>query len=81
MLRRADEQVLEIAESVLAKHIAFITRDIPADGRLAGKYVEMILPEIDHHFLQLPFGINGAQNSISRDLRQQLVRRPKIVFL
>src|SRR5690606_12657532 len=35
MLCRADNEVAEIAESMLSKHVAFIARNVPADGGLA----------------------------------------------
>ena len=69
MLRRADDQIFEISERVFANHVAFVGRDIPAHGGFSGVNVKMILPEIDHHFLQLVFGINGAQHAVRGDLR------------
>ena len=60
MFCRADEKVFEIAQSVRTQHIAFVARDKPANGRFSGEYVKVILPKIDHYFLQLTFGVNRS---------------------
>ena len=81
MLGRADDQVFKISEGVFTKHIAFIARDIPANGGLSRKDIEMVLPKIHHHFLQLPFGIHRPKDAIRDNLRDDLSGRLKVVFL
>ena len=74
------QQIFEIAKSVRSQHITLIARYVPADRRLAGEDVEMVLPKVDHHFLQLPFRINVAKNAVSDDRRQDLSRGLEVVF-
>src|SRR5262249_3525781 len=52
-LRGADKQVLEIAQRIGPDHVALVARNIPTHRVLTRENVEMVLPEIDHHFLQL----------------------------
>src|SRR6185369_3334396 len=81
MFCRADKQVLKIAEGIWAKHITLIARYIPANRCFPRKNIEVILPKIDHHFLQLPFGVDRTQNPVRRDLWNDLPRGPQVIFL
>jgi hypothetical protein len=80
MLSGSDEKILEIPERVLPEDVSLIARDIPTNRGLAGEYVEVILPEIDHHFLKLTFGIHRTKNAIRSYLREDLIGGPEIVF-
>ena len=57
------EEVAEVAERVGADHVAVVGGQEPAVGALAGEDVEVVRPEIDHHLLQLPLAVGGAQDS------------------
>src|SRR6185503_7449328 len=54
--------------------------NIPTYGSLAGKYIEVVLPKVDHYFLKLSFGIRRSQDSICSDLGHQLSSRLKVIF-
>ena len=75
MLSRPDQQILEITQGVLSQDVPLIARDVPANRRLSGKNVKVILPKIDHHLLQLFFRINGTQYAVSGNLRHDLIGR------
>ena len=40
----------------------------------------MIGPEINHHFLQLPLAVNGAQDARHLQFARQELRRTEIIF-
>ena len=61
----ADNEVFEITQSILSQHIAFVARDQPPNGTFTRINIKVILPKIDHHFLELFFRINGTQNAIA----------------
>ena len=80
MLCRSDQQILEIAQSVLSQDVPLIARYVPADRRLSGEDVKVILPKIDHYLLQLFFRIHGTQHAVCGDLRHDLIGRLEVVF-
>src|SRR5690606_33630941 len=71
----SDEQILEIAESILSQDVAFVARDKPSNSRLSRKNIEVVLPKIDHHFLQLTLGIDSPHHAVRNDLGHYLARR------
>ena len=53
-LRRRAEQVAELAEHVRSDDVALVLGQHEAVGALARVDVEVVEPEVDEHFLQLP---------------------------
>jgi len=66
----ANQQVLEFAQSVSAYHIALISGDHVTIGPFADKDVEVVVPEVGHHFIQLAFTVDVAQQLDSASSRQ-----------
>src|SRR5580692_12178785 len=56
-----DQQVFKLAESMRANDIAFVACKQVVLGALADEYVEVVEPEIGHHFLQLAIAVYGTQ--------------------
>ncbi len=48
--------------------VALVLGDVDGGASLAGEDVEVVEPEVDHHFLQLSLAVNRAQNSGSLQL-------------
>ena len=80
MLCRADDEILKITKRIFTQHVTLVAWDVPSYRGLARKDVKMILPKINHHFLQLTLGINGTQHTVCDDRRQDLICRFEIVF-
>ena len=59
------QQIREFAHRVWANRVAIVRSQQPAIRAFAGEHIEVVGPEIDHHFLQLPLAINSSQNSRS----------------
>ena len=81
MLCGADDEIFEITKRILTQNIAFVARDVPANRSFSGEHIKVILPKIDHRFLQLLFRINCSQDTIRRDLRQYLLGRTQVILL
>src|SRR5580693_1965836 len=56
-----DQQVLKLAEGMRANDVAFVAGEQVVLRALANEYVEVIKPEVGHHFLQLAIAVDGAQ--------------------
>ena len=50
----------EIAQRIRADHVAVVVHEHRAGIEIGGHHVEMVVPETDHHFLQLPLGVHGT---------------------
>ena len=61
-LRRREQQTGEVVERECANHVAIIDRLEDADRILLMIDVEMIRPESDHAFEELPFRMHGAND-------------------
>src|SRR5215207_7829439 len=68
VLCRRAQQVAKFSERERADHIAFIAGDHKLNSILAGINIEMIEPEIRHHFLQLTFAVNGSNHFLAQQL-------------
>jgi hypothetical protein len=68
------EQFAERAHGVRTDRLRVVLRDEIARAILAREDVEVILPEVDHHFVQLTFGDDGARHAAARDLTEKRVR-------
>ena len=63
MLSRGEQQVFELSQSMRANNIALVVGEIVSlDRVLVKKYVEVIEPEVCHHFLKLALAEYAAQN-------------------
>ena len=72
-VRHGAEQVAEGAEDAWADDVALVLRQVVPHGRpLLDEHVEVIEPELGHHFLQLPFGLHGAGHARGLQLRDHL---------
>ncbi len=65
---------------VRTNRVAIVGNQQPAIGALAGKDVEMVGPEINHHFLQLPLAVNRAQNSRRLQLSGHSLRQLQTIL-
>ena len=61
LLRDRAEQVAELAERVRANHVAIVLGEEQARLPFAGEHTEVILPEVDHHFVELTLARHGAR--------------------
>src|SRR5215510_8798912 len=60
-MRGRAEQIAETAKCERTDGVAIITGQQIAIAILIREDVEMVLPEINHYFVQLPFAVDGAQ--------------------
>jgi hypothetical protein len=60
MLRGGEEEVAELAEGVRPDGGLLVVGDHPLHRPLARVHVEVIEPEVHHHFLELPLREHGA---------------------
>ena len=61
ILRRRQQHVLELAKNMRTNGIALVGRHQKAIIALFEEYVEMVVPEIDQHFIQLSVAVYRAQ--------------------
>ena len=66
--RAGADEVLEVAQRVLANHIAIIARLQVNAVALLQVDVEVVRPELDHDLEQLPLAVDSAQQRVARDL-------------
>ena len=57
----ATSKIFKLAQSVRTNHVALVAGDQVAVGAFADEHVEVVEPEIGHHFLQLAVAVDGAQ--------------------
>ena len=62
MLRRRQQQIAEFAERMRANGVAFVGRGVDLVGFLIEEDVEVVEPEVGHHFLKLAFAEDGADD-------------------
>ncbi len=60
-LRGRHQQVLEFSQHVRADGVALIAGEQISVGALVDEHVEVVEPEVGHHFVELPFAIDGSQ--------------------
>ncbi len=68
-LRRGKQQRREFRPSSRPNRVSIIGGEQPTIGALPRKHVEVIGPEIDHHFLQLALAVDRAQKSRGLEFR------------
>ncbi len=56
-------------------HIALVTGDQQAVNALVHEHVEVVKPEIGHHFFNLPLAVDGAQKLRLRQFPSNDARR------
>ena len=61
-LRRGFEQIAEFPHRMRANRVALVRSDQPAVGALGGKDIEVVVPEVHHHFVELALAVNGARH-------------------
>ena len=57
----APKQVAEFAQRVRTNDVAIVLGEEETRLSLAGEDAEVILPEVDHHFVELPLARHGAR--------------------
>ena len=80
-LRGCQQQIGKLANRIGTDRVAIVRGQQPAISALACKHVEVIGPEIHHHFLQLSLAINRAQNSRCLQLSRNALRQLQSVLL
>ena len=78
-LRHGTEQVAKLAERIRADDVAVVCRNEDAIESLAGEHREMVLPEIRHHFLQLPVADHGARELRRLHVAENALILPKLL--
>ena len=66
--RRRDQEILEFAQDMRANHVAFIRREHVAIRTFVDEDVEVIHPKVGHHFVELAFAVDSAQELRLREL-------------
>ena len=66
-------------ERVRADDVAVVRREIPARLTLAGEDREVVLPEVDHDFLELPLAHHRSRDAGRGQLGHELVRAPRLL--
>src|SRR4029434_6074710 len=56
-LCRGEEEILEFTERVWTDDIPLVACDNKLNAVLAGIHIEVVEPEISHHFLKLPLAV------------------------
>ena len=80
-LGRGSQQIAEFPHGVRADRVAFIFGDEPAVGALGGENVEVVVPEIHHHFLQLALAVNGARHLGHGKLGDNALRQANLLVV
>ena len=75
-LRGRLEQIAELAEHVRANRVALVFGEQKPGGALARVDVEVVEPEIDEHFLELPLAVDRAQQLLLGQLDHDLIGAP-----
>ena len=68
------QQRAELAHRVRANRVLFKLRQVIPGAILSGEQVEMILPEVDHDFIQLTFARNGSCNFRAGEFSHDAIR-------
>src|SRR5207248_9957805 len=64
-LCRCSQELMKFPENMRTNDFRFVCRGQPAVGVLTPEYVEVVEPEVGHHFLKLPFTLDGAGDLLS----------------
>jgi hypothetical protein len=72
-VRHRAKQVPEFPECVRANDVAIVLGEIQACLPFAGEHAEVILPEVDHNLVELPFARDGARELRGLDLADHLL--------
>jgi len=75
------KQVAKFPHGVRANRVALVFRDEPAVGALGCENIEVVVPEIHHHFLQLAFAVNGARHLGHRKLGDDALRQANLLVI
>ena len=73
-LRHRAEQVAELPERARTNHVAIVLREISTRLALAGEDAEVVLPEVDHHFVELALRRDRARERRRLHLPDELLR-------
>ena len=71
-LGRGLQQLSKLTQHVRPDRLAFVLRHVVARQALPGEHIEMVEPEVDHHFFELPVAVGRAQQFLLRQLQQHL---------
>jgi hypothetical protein len=63
-----EQQLFERAPDARADRVALVARHEKTIERFAGEDIEVIHPEIDHHFVELPFRLRRADDALGRKI-------------
>src|SRR5262249_52100679 len=55
------QKVLELAQRVRADHVTLVSGDHVAVRTFADENIEVVVPEVSHHFVELALAVDGAQ--------------------
>ena len=73
-LGRRAEQIAELAEDVRPDRVALVLGEVLLRRSLTGEHVEVIEPEIGHHFFELAFTVGRPQDLLAGELREHFAR-------
>ena len=79
-LSGSKQQVLEFAKYPRTNNVHFEFRRHIAVGALVPVNIEVVEPEIGHHFLELPFAVDATDEPVCNQLLQELLRTLQHVF-
>src|SRR5713226_6480595 len=74
-LRSCHEEIFEFSEDVRANRIHLICGGEPSISVLGPKNVEVVEPEIGHHFLELPLAVYRTNDLLPLKLLEKLLRQ------
>jgi hypothetical protein len=75
--RDGRDEVAEVAERVAPNHVAIVKKKQASTALLLAIDVEVIGPELDHALEELPFAVDGPENSPPAKLGERLVLRER----
>jgi hypothetical protein len=67
-VRRRAQQIAEASEYMRPDGVALVLGQVEPCHTFTGKHVEVVEPEVDQDFLELPFAVGGAENFLLRQL-------------
>jgi hypothetical protein len=74
-LRRSEEEIAKFTEGLRPNGIAIVGRCQPTIGSFGGKNIEMVVPEVDHDFVELALAVHSAQETRLLELEDDEARR------
>ena len=76
-LRRSTQQIAEAAQHMRTDRVALVRREVHPRDAPVGKDVEVVEPEIDQYFLQLPLAVDGPQQLLGNQFLEEDLLLPK----